>query len=360
MKREARILSEKAIDSLLLSIEAFNRPWDRGREESVLILIDRAFELLLKACIVHKGGKIREPRAKETFGFDKRVRICLGNESIKCLSENDAITIQIINSLRDAAQHYIIDLSEQQLYMYTQGGVTLFNRLLKDILELNLSDYLPERVLPVSTNPPKDLNAVIETEFAEIKKLLGPGQRKGLEAHSKLRALAIVEESLSGSRSQPSVSELRKIENEIKSGKKWQEIFPGVATLNLSTEGTGLTFTLRLTKNEGDKIQLVPEGTPGATVVAVKRVNELGYYTLNMKALSEKLNLTMPMCLCVVKELKLQEDEEYFKIFKLDSVVHKRYSNKALDLLRERIPTMDLREIWAKHKPSGKKKAVAA
>ena len=60
----------KATDSALLSIEHFNRPWDRGRHEAVLILIDRSFELLLKAVIVYKGGKIREPRAKETIGFD--------------------------------------------------------------------------------------------------------------------------------------------------------------------------------------------------------------------------------------------------------------------------------------------------
>jgi hypothetical protein len=37
-----------------------------------LILLDRSFELLLKAAILHKDGKIREPYAKETIGFDRR------------------------------------------------------------------------------------------------------------------------------------------------------------------------------------------------------------------------------------------------------------------------------------------------
>jgi hypothetical protein len=49
MKREARLLLEKACDSLLLSIELFNRPHDRGRVTGTLIQLDHAFEMLLKA-----------------------------------------------------------------------------------------------------------------------------------------------------------------------------------------------------------------------------------------------------------------------------------------------------------------------
>ena len=75
MKKEARLLREKAINSLILSIEHFNRPWDRGRVEGVLILLDHSFEMLLKAAILHRGGRIRESRAKETIGFDKCVRV---------------------------------------------------------------------------------------------------------------------------------------------------------------------------------------------------------------------------------------------------------------------------------------------
>jgi hypothetical protein len=74
VKREVRLLREKAIDSLILAIEHFNRPYDRGRASSVLILLDHSFEMLLKASILHRGGRIREPRAKQTVGFDACVR----------------------------------------------------------------------------------------------------------------------------------------------------------------------------------------------------------------------------------------------------------------------------------------------
>ena len=74
MKKEARILLEKAINSLTLSIEHFNRPWDCGRTDTVLILLDHTFEMLLKAAILHRGGKIRKPKASQTLGFDECVR----------------------------------------------------------------------------------------------------------------------------------------------------------------------------------------------------------------------------------------------------------------------------------------------
>ena len=107
MKKQAKLLFEKAVDSLILSISHFNNPWDRGRKEAVLILLDRAFELLLKSIILHKGGKIREAYARETIGHEKCVRKCISQPKVKCLTEEQGLTIQIINSFRDAAQHDI-------------------------------------------------------------------------------------------------------------------------------------------------------------------------------------------------------------------------------------------------------------
>jgi hypothetical protein len=74
MKKEVRLLRTKAIESLLLSIEHFNRPSDTGRVHAVLILLDHSFEMLFKAIILHRGGRIREPRSAQTIGFDACVR----------------------------------------------------------------------------------------------------------------------------------------------------------------------------------------------------------------------------------------------------------------------------------------------
>jgi hypothetical protein len=117
MKKEVKLLRQKATQSLILSIEIFNRPSDSGRTDGVLIFIDHAFEMLLKSIILHRGGTILEPRAKQTIGFDQSVRRGLSDATIKFLTENQALTLQMINSLRDAFQHHLLDLSEANLYI---------------------------------------------------------------------------------------------------------------------------------------------------------------------------------------------------------------------------------------------------
>jgi hypothetical protein len=352
MKQIPKALFEKSLDSLVLSIEHFNRPWDRGRHEAVLILLDRAFELLLKAIILHKGGKIRESYERETIGFEKCVRKCISDDTVRCLSEEEGLTMQIINSFRDAAQHDIVELTEQEIYLYCQAGITLYKDLIARVFDKKLTDYLPERVLPICVEPPKDLHTMIEADFQQIKELVKPNTRKKFEAKSKLKALAIVESSLEGIRSQPSDLEVRKLVKKVQKGKDWKEIFPGIASLELSSTGNGINVDIRITKKDGDAVRLVPEGTPGATVLAVKRVNELDYYSLSPLKFAEKLNITAPKALALAKHLKLQDSSDYFKQIKIGKSPFNRYSGKALAVAKEALKEIDMKEIWQKHRPN--------
>ena len=356
MKKEARMLLTKSLDSLVLSIERFNSPWDRGRQEVMLILLDRAFELLLKSAILHKGGRIREAREKETIGFDKCVRKCVSEEGVKCLTNEQALTVQIVNSLRDAAQHYMVHVSEQQLYLYAQAGVTLYGDIVQAVFGQNLRDHLPDRVLPVCASPPKDLARVVKAEFDDIKALVAPKSRKALQARAKVRALAVVEASLNGVRSQPGEGELNKLLDQVRSGKSWEQLFPGVASLELATDGEGMSIAIRLTKSEGEPVHLVPEGTPGATVVSVKRVNELGFYSLGLKDLAEKMGLSAPRVLALIKHLKLQEKDEFFRDIRIGKVNFKRYSQNALKTLQETVKVVEMDKVWELHRPTGKHK----
>ncbi|MCU7866453.1 MAG: hypothetical protein KZQ92_21070 [Candidatus Thiodiazotropha sp. (ex Lucinoma borealis)] len=356
MKKQPKQLFEKSLDSLVLSIEHFNRPWDRGRHEAVLILLDRAFELLLKSIILHKGGKIREPYEKETIGFEKCVRKCITDQQVKCLGEEDGLTIQIINSFRDAAQHDIVILSEQELYMYSQAGVTLYKDLIKKVFGEDLRSHLPERILPISTHPPADLHSMVEADFKQIKSLLKPKSRKQIDAKARLKSLVIIESSLEGIRNQPSELEINKLAKRIQTGKKWRDLFPGIASLNIVTTGSGISVDIRITKKEGDSVRLVPEGTPGATVLAVKRVNELDYYSLGLKDIAQKIDLGANKTLAIVKHLKLQESGDYYKEVKVGKSKFKRYSAGALNKIKKAIPKLDISEVWEMYKP-GKKKS---
>jgi hypothetical protein len=346
MKREARLLLGKGLDSVVLGIEHFNRPTDRGRITSVLIFLDHAFEMLLKAAILHRGGRIREPKKRETIGFDSCIRKGVSDGTIRFLTDEQAITLQAINGLRDAAQHHLIDISEHQLYMHAQSGVTLFRDLLKSVFGKNLSDSLPPRVLPVSTIAPHDLETLFDSEITEVAKLLKPGKRRQTEAFARLRPLAILDATIRGEKLQPGDTELRKIANNISSGKPWTEIFSGVAAVSFSTEGAGPTLSIRLTKKEGIPVQLVPEGTPGASVVAIKRVDELGFYSLSRDQIADKIKLSGPKTSALIWHLKLAEDPDCFKEFVIGKSKFKRYSQKAIERLTEAMMTLDLEEVW--------------
>lgn len=346
MKKEVRLLLKKSIDSLILSIEHFNRPWDRGRIEAVLILLDHSFELLMKASILHLGGKIRKKRSHLTFGFDKCVRTSLSN---KILTSEQALTIQTINALRDAAQHYIVEVSEQQLYLHSQSGLTLFKDILNEVFQKDLKQELPERVLPISTTPPLDIDTFFETELEEVKKLLYPGSRKKKEATVKLRALAIFDRTLRGDTLQPSENYLNKMADQLKEGYNWKDLFPGAAAINFTTDGIGTNITLRFTKKEGIPIQVVPEGTPGA-IVGLKTVDRSGFYNLPHKRLAKKVGLTSPKLTAIIGHMKLKEDTSCYTEFTFGKTVHRMYSPNAIHKIKEELKTANMERIWKEYR----------
>lgn len=350
MKKEVKHLYSKAVDSLVLSIELFNRPNDTARVHGVLIMMDHSFEMLLKASILQKGGKIKEKRATQTIGFESCVRKAFSDGEIKFLTEDEVLTLQSLNGLRDAAQHYTLEISEQHLYFQAQSGLTLFRDIVKRVFDIDLKEGLPVRVLPLSTTPPTDIQAFFSNEIIEIKKLLGPKKRKNIEAIEKLRALAIMENAVQGNITQPSDGELKKILKTLEKGGNFGQLFPGVSTLNFTANGYGPSLDLRISRKEGVPVQVVPEGTPGAHVVALKRVNELDYYNLGRDQLAKKVGLTGPKTSAVIHYLNLKADPESFKRISVGNVHHDRYSQKAIGQIKAGVAETPMAEIWENYK----------
>jgi len=351
MKREAKLLVERAVDSLVLGIEIFNRPSNRGRTEAVLIHLDHAFEMLLKAAIVHRGGRIREQGDPHTIGFDHCLRVAVTQGSVRFLSEEDAIVLRGLNSLRDASQHYLLSLAEQQLYIQAQSAVTLFRFIMKEVLDLDIVTELPDRVLPLSTTPPVDLITLFDTEVEEVRKLLEPGRRQRLEAMAKLRSLAILQAAIEGKTTQPTVAELHALGSSALKGKSASQMFPGIATVQLVTEGTGASIELRITKNQGIPIQLVKEGAAQTTpIVAVKSVDALGFYNLGRDMLAEKVGLTGMMTSAMIWHLNLQGDPDCHKEFVIGASRFHRYSQKCIERIKDALQKVDQAAIWQGYK----------
>ena len=137
----------------------------------------------MKAAILHRGGRIRENRAKQTIGFDACVRRSVSDGEIKYLAEEQALVLQTINGLRDAAQHHLLDISEGQLYVHVQSGVTLFRDILKAVFTQELADHLPTRVLPLSRETRTINSVTIGGDIWTIPPMaVTIGMRRGLVA----------------------------------------------------------------------------------------------------------------------------------------------------------------------------------
>ena len=93
-------------------------------------------------------------------------------------------------------------------------------------------------------------------------------------------------------------------------------------------------------------------------MVAVKRVDELGFYSLGAKQLAEKVGLSMPRTGAVLDHLDLRSQAECYKEIKIGKSVFKRYSPKALDLINEALKTESAGAIWAKRRTKVARVAV--
>lgn len=350
MKKEARLLKAKALNSLVLSVDHFNRQWDIGRTDTVLMLLQHAFEMLLKAAILERGGKIRDAGQHNTITFEACIRRGLSDGRVKFLSEAQVLTLQTIDNLRDAAQHYLVVVSEGHLYLQAQSGVTLFGDILLDVFKENLRSTLSERVLPVATIAPLHPIALFTDEVEQVRRLLAPNTRKRLEAMARLRGLAIVDGAIHGEKLQPSESHLNRLCGQLRRSEGLDQLFPGIASVNFVAEGSGLSFSLRLTKKEGVPVQLMPEGQTDTSVVAVRRVDELAFFNLGHNDLAKKVDLTSSKTTAAIHCLNLKSDPDCSKVVTLGKSTFQRYSQKAIPRIKELVASRGIESIWNEYR----------
>lgn len=97
-------------------------------------------------------------------------------------------------------------------------------------------------------------------------------------------------------------------------------------------------------------MQLVPEGTPGAAVVAVRRVDELSFYNLGHKQLADRLGITAPKLTAIVEVYDLRNDPDYFKLFRIGQSSFGRYSQLAIGRIEEILRETTLEDVWRRYR----------
>ncbi|WP_298622950.1 DUF3644 domain-containing protein [uncultured Zoogloea sp.] len=348
LKKNVAPLLEKGTESLTLAIELFNRPTEIGRTHGVLILMQHAFEMLLKASILQSTGSIHDREKRYTYGFDRCLTVA--TEQLKVITTDERATLSILDAQRDQAAHYYVEMSEDILYVHAQSGVTLFNELLKKVFGVALSDKLPSRILPISIRPPRDLVTLFANELAEVDRLLTSGKRQGAAAAARLRTiLAFTVGSRDGGQRVPETEIAAAIAKRRKKNE-WEVILPEVAQLRLSTDGSGIPITMRISKDAPIAVRIAKPGEEVAGTVIKQQIDPWDVYTMSRDDLASKLSLTGPRTHALIYELNLQADPECYKELRKKSQVFKGYSKKALDKLRQAKEELDIEDVWARHR----------
>ena len=348
-KRDVSELKGRAINSLVLSIELFNRPHDQGRAEGVLILLHHAFEMLLKAIIKDRTGTVHAKGEKYSYGFDKCLEVA--QNVIKVISVDERATLSILDAHRDTAIHYYQDVSEDILYLQAQAAVTLFDDLISKVFNERLADCIPERVLPVSTRPPKDLKVLIDSELSQVDELLQAGRRKGIQAAAKLRPILAMATATRSDAERVTEPELQKAINRRRRGDDWSVILPEVAQLKLETQGDGIPIYLRIKKDADIAVRVAKDGEPVTGTLIKQEVNIWDKYNLGRDDLAKKLGISGPKTSALILELKIQDDQDCYKVLRRKSSTFKGYSKAALDRLQSAINGgVDIEGVWEKQR----------
>lgn len=352
MKQSTRKLKAKALASLKRMTTDFNSPDDEGRSTSVLLNLQHAFEMLIKAALVHNGVTVFDRSLGRSIGFEKCLQYARQHPIIK-LTDAEAGTLRAIDALRDDEQHWFNVVSEQILFVHARAGVTLFDDLLDRIFDERLADSLPVRVLPISTEPPETFDVLIDREFKQVQDLLQPGRRARNEARARIRTLLAIEGHVSED-SRVSEKDVDRVEKGVLQGKSKSAVFPALDQVSTEFSGSGPTLTVRFDK-KGPPVRFAGDDQDAAPI---REVDLQKKFHWSATALATKLGLSVPRSLALRKHLGIDEDSTCIYVFEMGSQKHPRFSDKALKRMKGAMESLDMEQVWAAHKPIGQGKAA--
>ncbi len=320
--RDAKTLSNKAVSSMRTAMSTFNSYEDEGRVCSVLLHLQHACEMLLKAVLVQNKAKVFDEKNGKSIGFDRALKLCRQHHG---LTEAEAGTMRAIDAMRDAEQHWFTIVEEDVLYLCTRALITAFDAYVKRALDIDLSSRIPARVLPVSTKPPGEFDFLLDREFNLVVELLKPGNRKRDEARARIRALLAMEE-LAVEEVEISEKDINRIEKAVKAGSEFGDVFPRLNTIASTIEGDGTAITVRFTKKEGAPIRFVAGDDPEGAA-AVREVDLQKKFWMGASELAKALNLDRAVALR--RHLKIDENPTCRHTFEFGKAKHDRFSDNA-------------------------------
>ncbi len=349
LRSSARILKRKAVSSLRTSVGAFNGLNDDGRATTVLLHLQHAFEMLLKASLNQKRVTLFDKKTGRSIGFESAIRQAQQTVGIK-LTEEEAGTLRTIDAMRDDEQHWYNEVDEGLLYVHVRASVTLFDDLLNRVFGERLAEHLPLRVLPVSTEPPQDFDFLVDREYAKVAELLKPGRRAGAEARARIRTLLAME-AHTEPETQVSDKDVTRVEKGIREGKSREVVFPRLSGIAASVTGAGVEVQVRFIKKGGLPVTYVADGADAAAVRTVDLQNKFHRSAFEM---ADELGLSRPKAHALRVHLGIDSDPNLTHTFNFGSQHPVRYSDHAFNKMKDALASLDMDAIWAAHKATAR------
>jgi hypothetical protein len=332
LRREARTLKAKALCSLRRAVIAFNSCDDDGRVTCVLLHMQHAAEILMKAILVQYRIKVFDREKQFSVGFEKCVN--LATQYAK-LTPQEAGLLRAIDAFRDAEQHWMIVVPEDILFLHARGFVTTFDDLLKRMLEDALAPHLPARVLPMCTQPPVAFDILVDREYGVIRDLLKPGKRQRDMARGRIRTLLAMESHVAED-AQISEADINRVERAIRMGMARAEVFPRLGGLDTQLSGEGPTITVRWTKKvgEGAPVRFIAADDP-TEAAAVREIDLQKRFHMSATKLASRAGLSVHRSHALRQKLGIDADPQCRHVFTFGRSKHPMFSDTALKRMRD-------------------------
>lgn len=351
-----RVLRGKALASLRTGVAAFNGLDSEGRTTTVLLSLQHAFEMLLKAILeVKKDKGVFDKRSQKSISLEKAINRCQQIEGVK-LTDEEAGVIRHIDAMRDAEQHWHLVVDEGLLYHSARAAVTLFDDLLQRVFGEHLSKYIPSRVLPISAEAPMALDLLVDREFKRIAGLLKPGRRATAEAKARVRALLATEAIADADAAEVREDDVRRVTKGIRDGETREQVFPKLTGYTSAIQGDGVAVEVRIVKVGG--LSVTYTNDPDAATAAIRTVDLEKKFHMGAYDLADKAGVDRTRAVALRRHLGLDNDDDHFSHrFQFGSTKVRRYSDNALTAMREANKTVDLAKVWRAHRtiPSNRK-----
>lgn len=351
-RRVSRLLLDKALASVRRAVGAFNAMDDDGRQTSVLLHLQHAGEMLLKASLTEKRAKVFDPRTGRSIGFEKC--LALASEHLKLTGE-EAGTLRALDALRDDEQHWLGELSEELLFLHVRAVVQVLDTVMERAFGEGLADHLPDRALPITTKPLQDFDVLVDRQYSQIKDLLAKGKRRTPEARALIRGLLAMEGHIAED-ARVSERDVDRVMKGVRAGKPVEDVFPRLRALDVATTGDGPNVMVRFIKKGGAPVTFVAADDP-ADAAAVRELDLQRKYHLSATELAEKVGLTPNRATALRRHLAIDGDPACRHEFVFGAAKHVAFSDNAYRKMQDAIEGgVDLDEVWAKHGWGGRRR----